>query len=141
MRRSRVARLARTAALAALPALAAAAEPPLAIDVQTPVFAGSELAVEAIPGGALARQPLVLHLIVDDVSIERFQTEGGRQWLRARSARLTPGWHEIAVKTGSVRATARVRVWPGWLPAAITATALAAVGLGVALWRRRRRRR
>ncbi len=139
MKSRRLPSLAFTAALAALPGRASAAEPPLAIDVRTPVFAGSELVVEAIPAGALARQPLVFQLVVDGVSVGRFQSEGGPIVLRARPERLTAGWHEVAVKSGSVRAAARIRVWSGWLPAAIAAAALAALGLGVALWRRRRR--
>jgi hypothetical protein len=118
-------------------AAGAAAEPPLAISVRTPLFAGSELVVEVRASGVLAGRPLAVQLAVDGASVGRFETSADVSELRTRPPALAAGWHEIMVKTGSVRATARVRVWPGWLPAAMAAAALAAAALGLVLWRRR----
>ena len=118
-------------------AAGAAPQPPLAISVRTPLFAGSDLVVEVRTSGVLAGRPLAVQLAVDGASIGRFETSGDGSELRARPPALSAGWHEIMVKTGSIRATARVRVWPGWLPAAMAVAALAAAGLGLILWRRR----
>jgi hypothetical protein len=120
-----------------LAAAGAAAQSPLAISVRTPLFAGSDLVVEVRASGVLAGRPLAVQLAVDGASVGRFETSGDVSELRASPPALSAGWHEILVKTGSVRATARVRVWPGWLPAAMAAASLAAAGLGLVLWRRR----
>lgn len=104
----------------ALGASAAGATEPaaeaLAIEVRGPLFSGSDLVVEVRQSGALAGKRLALQLAVDGVSVGRFEASGDRTTLRAEAARLTAGRHEILVKSGSVRATASVRVWPAWTP-------------------------
>ncbi len=133
---------ARTLAAAAGFALAAAAsaapaEPALAIDVRTPVFAGSEMVVEVRQSGSLAGHPLAVQLAVDGIAIERYETNGGVTELRA-PAPAAPGRHEILVKSGSRRAAMTVRIWPGWTLPAAGAAALALGGLLYGVLRRRR---
>lgn len=131
-----------TAILAGGGGLAAhGAEPlgePLQIDVHGPLFEGSELVVEVRQTGALAGKRLALQLAVDGVSVGRFEASGDRTTLRAEAARLTAGRHEILVKSGSVRATASVRVWPAWTP---WLGAVPLAGLLLFLVRRDRERR
>lgn len=120
---------------------ARAAEPtggPLQVDVRGPLFAGSDLVVEVRQTGALAGKRLALQLAVDGVSVGRFEASGDRTTLRAEAARLTAGRHEILVKSGSVRATASVRVWPAWTP---WLGAVPLAGLLLFLVRRYRQRR
>ncbi len=104
-----------------------------------PLFSGSALVVEVRQSGSLAGRRLAVQLGVDGASIGRFETTGDVTLLRAESLRLTAGVHEIVVKSGSVRATAAIRVWPGWSPWAAGALLLAIVGLGLARALHRRR--
>lgn len=129
--------LALAAAAAASAAPAEPAEPALAIDVRTPTFAGSELVVEVRQSGSLAGRPLAVQLAVDGLAVGRFETNGGVSELRA-PAPAAPGRHEIMVKSGSRRAAATVRIWPGWTLPAAGAAALALGGLLCLVLRRRR---
>lgn len=126
---------------AALARAASAREGGLAVEVRTPVFAGGELTVELRQNGGLAGRPLAVQLVVDGVSVGRFETTGDLTLLRARPAGLAAGRHRIAVKTGTVRAEREIRVWPAPLPMAVLgALLLVGGGAGAALLRRRRRR-
>ena len=125
-------------ALLAWPAGAESETSALRLAVQTPVFAGAELAVELRQAGALAGRPLAVQLVVDGVSVGRFETTGETTILRARPERLSAGRHVIGVKSGSLRAEQSVRVWPAWMPgAAVGALLLFGLG-GFAAVRRRR---
>jgi len=109
---------------------------PLEIEVLGPRFAGGELVVEVRQSGALAGRKLAVQLAVDGASVGRFELEGEVTRLRARTDRMTAGPHQVLVKSGSQRAVATVRVWPGWLPWA-GGGFLAALGLAGSLLRRR----
>lgn len=116
---------------------AAPAEPALALDVRTPIFAGSELVVEVRQAGDLAGRPLAVQLAVDGVAVGRFETTGSVTELRA-PAPTAAGRHEILVKSGSRRAATTVRVWPGWTLPAAGAAALALGAFAYGVYRRRR---
>jgi hypothetical protein len=124
-------------ALAAAAAGAAPAEPALAIDVRTPVFAGSGLVVEVRQAGDLAGRPLAVQLAVDGAAVGRFETTGSVTLLRA-PAPTAPGRYEILVKSGSRRAATTVRVWPGWTLPAAGAALLVLGALAYGVYRRRR---
>lgn len=129
--------------LAALQATPAAAIAPaeggggLEIEVSGPLFVGSELVVDVRQSGALAGKRLALQLAVDGASVGRFEASGDRTTLRASTPSLTAGRHEILVKSGSVRATATIRVWPRWIPLAAGAAAVGAVAFLLFLRSRR----
>jgi len=110
----------------------------LAIEVRGPLFSGSDLVVEVRQSGALAGKRLALQLAIDGVSVGRFEASGDRTTLRAAAPGWSAGRHEILVKTGSVRATASVRVWPAWTP---WLGAVPLAGLLLFLARRYRQRR
>jgi hypothetical protein len=138
--RQRARGLAAAAGLALAAAVAAGpapAEPALAIDVRTPLFAGSDLVVEVRQAGDLAGRPLAVQLAVDGVAVGRFETTGSVTELRA-PAPVASGHHEILVKSGSRRAATTVRVWPGWTLPAAGAAALALGALAFGVYRRRR---
>lgn len=136
-RRTRALAVAAALAAAAARGLAAESGTALAIEVATPLFAGSDLVVEVRQGGALAGRALAVHLAIDGVSVGRFETNGAITELRAPGP-ASAGSHEILVKSGSHRAAVTIRVWPRWsLPAA---GVLCALALATAVWALRRRR-
>jgi hypothetical protein len=129
--------LAGALALVAGLAGAAAPPPPLTIAVRGPVFAGGELAVEVRRSGGLAERPVVVYLAVDGAAIERFPLDRPTQVIAAPVPELTAGRHEVLVKTGSLRATQTIRVWPRWTPAALLGVGLVVVAAALAARRRR----
>jgi len=122
--------------LALAPAPLRPAAAPLEIEVLGPRFAGGELVVEVRQSGALAGRKLAVQLAVDGASVGRFELAGEVTRLRARTERMAAGSHEVLVKSGTLRAVATLRVWPGWLPWA-GGGFLAALGLAAYLLRRR----
>lgn len=126
-------------ALSADVAHAAAAAQPLALEIDGPLFSGAPLVVELRQSGSLAGRRLAVQIAIDGASAGRFETTGDVTRITVDSVRLTPGTHEVFAKTGSVRATATVRVWPAWLPWVAAVVLLAIVGLGVARVLHRRR--
>ncbi len=128
------------AAAALLAAPAAAAEPPLSLHVDGPVFAGEELVLGVRQAGVAAGQPLALQVVIDGASVGRYLTEGDRTILRVRGELLRPGRREIQVKSGTLRARLELRVWPAWARwAAPGSAALLLAGLFAAALLRRRR--
>jgi hypothetical protein len=95
---------------------AATTPQPLAIEIDGPLFSGAPLVLELRQSGSLAGRRLAVQVGIDGASAGRFEATGDLTRITVESARLTPGVHEIVVKSGSVRAAATVRVWPGWMP-------------------------
>ena len=101
------------------------------------------MTVTVTTAGALAdaRRPPVLTLAVDGVAVERPTSTPPRTRISLSWRSLPAGRHEIAVKTGSERASYEIEVLPRrpvWLAAGLVGLAL---GASLGLWRRRRRTR
>jgi hypothetical protein len=105
-------------ALAACGRAASAGSDRLAIEAPRWWFSRVPVRITAVAKGALAESRASFAVAVELNESGRFEMTGERTAISIPGSFFSAGWNEIAVKTGTERATARVRIVPiAWLVA------------------------
>ncbi len=135
----------RTPAFGLTPATAVTREAPgqergdLAVDAPAITFSSSALAIDVAVGGSLAGRRLSVLVFVDGNLIETYPTTGAKTRLTVAGLDLSPGMHELLIKSGTFEARDRFRFVNPVVPAWVAGLALGVVALIFVRSRRRGR--